>query len=146
MRTILIALALPLLASCAGAPPAATAASTHDGWLAAINSNDVDRILEWFTDDCVVLAPGQQPMIGKAPLRPWVQGYVDAFATRWDKQLIELVSCGEWAFERYRYTHVDTPRAGGAPIRGQGWGLVVWHHDADGRWRVARDAWGVYED
>jgi ketosteroid isomerase-like protein len=23
-----------------------------------------------------------------------------------------------------------------------GWGLLIYHHDADCKWRVARDAWG----
>ena len=32
--------------------------------------------------------------------------------------------------------------AGGAAIEGSGWGLRVYHHDADGKWRVARDSWG----
>ena len=47
------------------------------------------------------------------------------------------------AFERYGYRSTDTPRAGGAPVQDTGWGLVVYHHDADGRWRVARDAFAT---
>ena len=27
-------------------------------------------------------------------------------------------------------------------VEDTGWGLVIYHHDADGKWRVARDAWG----
>jgi len=36
----------------------------------------------------------------------------------------------------------DTPRAGGDVIEDTGWGLVTFHHDGDGKWRVARDAFG----
>ena len=50
---------------------------------------------------------------------------------------------GEWAFERYDYRSTDTPRAGGKPVTDTGWGLVLYHHDADGKWRVARDAFAT---
>ena len=45
-------------------------------------------------------------------------------------------------FERYSYKSTDTPLAGGDVVEDTGWGLVIYHHDADGKWRVARDAWG----
>jgi len=31
---------------------------------------------------------------------------------------------------------------GGPVVEDTGWGLVIYHHDADGKWRVARGAWG----
>jgi hypothetical protein len=42
----------------------------------------------------------------------------------------------------YSYKSTDTPPAGGAVVEDMGWGLVIYHHDQDGKWRVARDAWG----
>ena len=50
--------------------------------------------------------------------------------------------CNIVAFERYDYTSTDTPVGGGKPVVDTGWGFVVYHRDADGRWRVARDAFG----
>ena len=142
MRNPLAALVLLTFTACATTPPAHEA---HQHYVDAINSNDVERMLAMLTDDVVFLAPGAPPMIGKDTLRPWLTGYVEAFETRWDKPVEELVVCGEWAFERYSFSHVDTPRAGGDPIRGSGWGLLIYHLDADGVWRVARDAWGSDE-
>ena len=60
----------------------------------------------------------------------------------WDKPVQEFVVNGDWAFERYSYKSTDTPLAGGAVVEDTGWGLVIYRHDADGKWRVARDAWG----
>ncbi|MGW8321933.1 MAG: redoxin domain-containing protein [Thermodesulfobacteriota bacterium] len=108
----------------------------------AINSNDVDRLLAIMTDDVVFLAPNSAPIVGKAAVRPWIEGYLAAFQTHWDKQVNEFVVGGQWAFERYSYTSTDRPREGGDPVVDTGWGLVIYHHDADGAWRVARDAWG----
>ena len=55
----------------------------------------------------------------------------------------EFIVDGAWAFERYSFISTDTPIAGGKPFVSTGWGLVIYHRDADGKWRVARDAWGA---
>ncbi len=158
MRTALAAVALVAVCT-ACAPPAtdapdaaaATAATeasdaaarqAHDAYVAAINSNNVDSMLAMLTDDVVFMAPNAPPFIGKDALRPWLTGYVEAFDTRWDKPVQEFVVNGDWAWERYSYTSTDTPKAGGDPIVGTGWGLIIYQRGADGVWRVARDAWG----
>ena len=48
---------------------------------------------------------------------------------------------GDWAIERYSYKQDDKSRDGGAPVTDAGKGLIIYHHDADRKWRVARDAW-----
>ena len=82
-------------------------------------------------------------MVGKAAVRPWLEEYIKAFKTHWDKPVQEFVVSGEWAFERYSYRSTDTPTGGGAAVEDTGWGLVIYHRDTDGQWRVARDAWGT---
>lgn len=114
----------------------------HEAYVEAINSNDLDQLLEMLTDDVVFLAPNEKPYVGKEALKPWLEGYLAAFETHWDKPVEEFVVSGDWAFERYSYTSTDIPLEGGDPITGTGWGLVIYHRDADGKWRVARDAWG----
>lgn len=94
------------------------------------------------TEDVVFMAPNEKPYVGKAAVRPWLAGYLSAYRTHWDKPVQEFTVDGDWAFERYSYTSTDTPLSGGAEIVGTGWGFLVYHHDADGKWRVARDAWG----
>ena len=129
----------------AGDHPSNASKSTpdiHEEYVEAINSNDVDKLMEIMTDDVVFMAPNSAPVIGAEQLRPWLQGYVDAFKTHWDKTVDEFVVTGDWAFERYSYKSTDTPHAGGDPYIDTGWGIVIYHHDQDGHWRVARDAWG----
>jgi len=147
MRLAVTTLAsIAVLASCRAPQPAPhsdpLAHAAHDAYVNAINSNDLERIMGMLTEDVVFMAPNAEPLVGKAAARPWVEGYVQAFKTRWDKPVKEFVVAGEWAFERYAYRSTDTPRAGGPVVEDTGWGLIVYHHDADGVWRVARDAWG----
>ena len=119
-----------------------TAHLAHEAYVAAINSNDLDTLLGMLTEDVVFLAAHEAPMVGKAALRPWLEGYLKAYRTHWDKPVQEFTVCGNWAFERYSYKSMDTPLDGGPVVEDTGWGLVIYHYDADGEWRVARDAWG----
>lgn len=126
----------------AATTPDPAAHLAHEEYVKAINSNDLEMLLGMLTDDVVFMAPNEKPYVGKEALKPWLEGYLAAYKTHWDKPVEEFVVSGEWAFERYSYTSTDTPLAGGDPIVGTGWGFVVYHRDADGKWRVARDAWG----
>ena len=142
---------LTIVALCtACSPPAPRSAAAddtaahqaHEAYVTAINSNDLDSLLGMLTEDVVFLSAHEQVMVGKAAVRPWLEGYLKSFKTHWDKPVQEFVVSGEWAFERYSFKSTDTPLGGGAVVEDTGWGLVIYHHDADGKWRVARDAWG----
>jgi tryptophan-rich sensory protein len=126
----------------AGSSADVDAHTAHQSYVAAINSNNLDTLLGVLTDDVVFMPPNDKPRIGKSAVGPWIGEYLRTYHTHWDKPVQEFIVSGDWAFERYAYTSIDTPVQGGAPIVDTGWGLVIYHHDRDGRWRVARDAWG----
>jgi len=114
----------------------------HANYVRVINSNNTDSLMTMLTEDVVYLAAGEKPFVGKAAVRPWVDGYFKAFHTTWEKPVDEFVVAGDVAYERYHWTSTDIPVAGGKPIVDTGWGLIVYRRDADGVWRVARDSWG----
>jgi ketosteroid isomerase-like protein len=145
MRGLLVALSL-LLAACAPMRP--TPEETRaigDGamktYLDAINANDAGRVLAVMTEDVVLMPPHEPALIGKAKVRPWVEGYFGAYAARWEKTSEEFVIAGDLAYERYRYHSFDTAKTGGVRIEDVGKGLIVYRRGDDGKWRVARDAW-----
>ena len=127
----------------AGSPSEEAAQRAHEAYVEAINSNDADKLLAVLTDDIVYIAPNSPAIVGKAEVAPWVAGYFAAYATHWEKTTLEFVVSGDWAFERYAYWVVDTPRAGGDAVTDSGNGINIYHRDADGVWRVARDAWAT---
>ena len=153
MRSFSYTLVIVMLAACqpsdsgTAADPSAAADSTahlaHEAYTSAINSNNLDSLSEMLTDDVVFLAAHGPPIVGKPAVREWAKGYLEAFTTHWDKTSQEFKVAGEWAFERYSYKSTDTPKAGGAPVEDIGWGLVIYHRDTDGKWRVARDAFST---
>jgi len=140
------ALVLVLLTACAAQKNTTSASDAahqaHQNYVDAINSNNLDSLNGMLTDDVVFLSAGEPVMVGRAAVRPWLVSYLKTYKTHWDKPVQEFVVNGDWAFERYSYVSTDTARVGGAVIRGTGWGLLIYHHDADGKWRVARDAFG----
>lgn len=152
MRTVVGTLAVLAVSAACTAPASQPAADTspadaaahqaHEAYVTAINSNNLETLLGMLTEDVVFLSAHEPAMVGKAAVRPWLEGYVKAYRTHWDKPVQEFVVSGDWAFERYSYTSTDSPLDGGAVVTDTGWGLVIYHHDADGTWRVARDAWG----
>lgn len=121
--------------------PKAVEAATHGAYVAAINSNDVDTLMADLTEDVVYQSPNEPELVGKAAVRRWTQAYVDAYAFKWDKTSIGLTVSGDWAFERYAYKATNTDKKTGAVTTDEGKGVNVFHHDADGKWRVAIDSW-----
>jgi ketosteroid isomerase-like protein len=120
----------------------AAAHQAHEHYVRVINSNNTDSLGSILTDDVVFLPANAKPIVGKAAVLAWVDAYYKAFRTKWDKPVQEFVVAGDYAFERYNYTSTDTPVGGGTPVVDTGWGLVIYHRDPDGAWRVARDAFG----
>jgi ketosteroid isomerase-like protein len=135
-------------AACSSAtPPAAPVdvkaveAAAHGGYVAAINSNDVDTLMAGLTGDIVYQAPGAPEVVGKAAVREWVAGYFGAYQTKWEKTSIGFTVNGDWAFERYIYKSSDTDKKTGAVTTDIGKGINVYRRGADGKWRVAIDGW-----
>ncbi|MEX0281609.1 MAG: nuclear transport factor 2 family protein [Arenibacterium sp.] len=115
----------------------------HDRYLAAINANDPVAFLATVTEDIVFIAPNAPAMVGKAEVEPWVRGYFDAMETTWEKTSLEFVVSGGWAFERYSYTSVESPRDGGGASIETGNGINIYRRGTDDVWRVARDVWAT---
>ncbi len=158
MRSLTLVLALTLFGAGCGLggrgskdDPAATLAAVqgaHTTYVAAINANHLDRWLAALSDDVVYFVPNRPAVVGKAAVGEWVGRYLQEVTTRWTKPVTDFTVSGDWAFGRYAYTASDAiiirdpETEGGGTASDSGWGFVVYHHDADGVWRVARDGWG----
>jgi len=116
-------------------------AAAHGAYVAAINSNDTDTLMADVTDNIVYQAPHEPEIVGKAAVRKWVAAYFGGYKTTWRKTSIGFTVSGDWAFERYAYLSSDTDRRTGAVTTDKGKGINIFHHEADGRWRVAIDGW-----
>ncbi len=108
-----------------------------DTWFAATKAGDTDTVLALMADDVVFMVPGQEPF-GKDVFR---QASTGPQGARIDgsSDIRELRILGDWAYMRTHITVTITPPEG-VPITRSGYTLTILRKDADGRWRLARDA------
>src|SRR5690349_7104558 len=88
-RALLLAAALSV-AGCARPVDQAAEAErlmqTSREWSQVAQSGDIDRTLSYWTDDAVVIAPGEPERRGKAAIRAYLEAsqQVPGFAIRWE--------------------------------------------------------------
>lgn len=126
----------------------ATALATgdlHENYVAAINSNDIDRVLALMSDDVVFQVPGEPELIGKAAIQEWADGFFAAFEAHWDKTEHALELSGNLAISRYTYTARYRSREDGSQLGEVGKGTCIYRRDLSGRWLLTIDSWSTHE-
>ena len=77
-------------------------AAAHEGYVTAINSNDVETLMADLTDDIVYQAPNEPEIIGKAAVRKWVADYFGSVSNQLAKDLDRLHGCRRLGFRTLR--------------------------------------------
>jgi uncharacterized protein (TIGR02246 family) len=103
----------------------------------ASRAGDTATVLSLMTEDAVFMVPGREPF-GRAAFEAASTAMAGA---RLDgsNEVVELQVRGDWAFSRNRIDLVVTPPSG-EPVRRAGYTLTLYRKEADGRWRLMRDA------
>jgi uncharacterized protein (TIGR02246 family) len=108
-----------------------------DSWIAASKAHDLPALMGMMTDDVVFMTPGRAPF-GKAEFAADVERTKGvAIDARAEVQEIEVF--GPQAYIR-NHVRVELTSPGQAPKRVSGYAMSVLRMEADGRWRIARDA------
>jgi uncharacterized protein (TIGR02246 family) len=108
-----------------------------EAWLAASRAGDLPTVLGLMTDDALFMVPGREPF-GKEAFAAASAGMQD-MRIEGTSDIRELRVLGDWAWLR-SYIEVTMTPAQGAPVRRSGYTLTILRKEADGRWRLARDA------
>ena len=108
-----------------------------DSWIAASNAGDIAALMDMMTDDVIFMTPGRPPF-GKAEFAAdseRVKGAaIDAHA-----EVQEIDVFGPRAYIR-NHVRVELSAPGQPARRMSGYAMSVLRKEADGRWRIARDA------
>jgi uncharacterized protein (TIGR02246 family) len=108
-----------------------------EAWIAASNARNLPALMDMMTDDVVFMTPGRAPF-GKAEFAADGQRMksvaIDARA-----QVQEIEVSGQRAYVR-NHIRVELTSRGEAPKRMSGYAMSILRKEADGRWRIARDA------
>lgn len=108
-----------------------------ESWMAATKAGDAATVLGLMSDDVVFMVPGAEPF-GKAVFAAAVEG-LKAATIEGRSEIRELEVIGDFAWLR---SHIDmtATSADGLTMRRSGCTLTILRREADGRWRLVRDA------
>jgi uncharacterized protein (TIGR02246 family) len=108
-----------------------------ESWIAASNAGDLPALMRMMSDDVVFMTPSRRPF-GKAEFAAdseRMKGVaIDARA-----EVEEIEVFGPRAYVRNRI-QVELTAPGQAPRRMSGYAMSILRKEADGCWRIARDA------
>ena len=108
----------------------------------AFAGKDAEKTASYWSDDAVVIAPGQPVIEGKAAIRAFV---ADSFQTpgfriHWKSEAAAFSPDGKLAYMRSTTT-TTAPGPNGAPVSSSSRGITVWRRGEDGRWLCVVDIW-----
>lgn len=111
-------------------------------WEEAANTGQVERLMEVYAPDAVILPPGGPTIEGSETIRELFRQEFERFDTKiaYTTQKIEVE--GDMAYRRGRYVWRGTPRgAPGPAVETTNKFLEVWRRQPDGSWRITVDIW-----
>ena len=108
-----------------------------NSWIAASNAGDVPALMDMMTHDVIFMTPGR-PLFGKAEFAADSER-VKGAAIDAHPEVQEIEVFGPRAYIR-NHVRVELTLPGQPARRMSGYAMSVLRKEADGRWRIARDA------
>lgn len=112
-------------------------------WASAASAGKgVDKIVSYWSEDAVVLPPGQPALRGRAAIRAYVAESlkIPGFGMHWKSGNVRFPPDGNLAYMDGA-NEVTVPGTDGKPGTHAGRGITVWRRDADGQWRRVVGIW-----
>ncbi len=103
---------------------------------------DVDKTVSYWSDDAVLIPPGQPVIKGKEALRKFVEDSknIPGFSISWKSSDIHFSPDGKLAY-MYGENLMSMNDSTGNKISIPGRGYTVWRKEADGNWKCVVDMW-----
>ena len=106
----------------------------------ATAGKDIDKIVSYWSDDAVIIMPGQPVVEGKAAIRAYVAAsFKDPnFKIHWKSSKVTFSADGKMAYMPGT-DEMTVSGPTGAPMTLHLRGIAIWRLDADGQWRCVVD-------
>lgn len=140
VSTFVVALLVALAACERGASDEAGVRAVAEGIVEADNARALERVLDFYAEDAVLLPPNADPVRGRAAIRPRYEALFAEYDPKIEARIDELEVDGDLAVVRGRNGGRLEPR-GTAPARelDDAW-LMVLRREGD-RWRIRQLMW-----
>ena len=107
---------------------------------ATAEAQELDKLVAYFLDDALFMAPNAPALKGKAAIREVLSHFfeIPGFSIKWQPTYVEISSSGDLGYTiGTNVMTFDGPD--GKPIVDNGKYTTIWKKDADGTWKVAVD-------
>jgi ketosteroid isomerase-like protein len=106
----------------------------------ATAGKDIEKIVSYWSDDAVLIFPGQPVLEGKAAIRAYVTASLNTtgFKIHWVSQKPVFSPDGKFAYMRGT-DELTLPGPNGTPMTLHLRGISLWRFDPDGQWRCVVD-------
>ena len=107
---------------------------------AAAAGKDVEKVVSYWSDDAVLIFPGQPVLKGKAAIRAYVAASfnIPGFKIHWVSNKVVFSPDGKMAYTP-GVDELTVPGPQGTPITLHLRGIAIWRLDPDGQWRCVVD-------
>jgi uncharacterized protein (TIGR02246 family) len=113
---------------------------TSRAWSKTVRTGNVDAIMNYWTDDAVLMMPGEPVRKGQSEIRRYVEASLKTpgFSISWEPIEGAVSSSGDigYLIERSR---VSFPDGHGGIAHHENQGTTVWRKQPDGSWKDAVD-------
>ncbi len=111
----------------------------------AFNEGNAANIAIHFTDDALLMAPGQPASQGKEAVQAYYQSIFDQYETSLNSYYDEVKVEGDLAYGRGFAEVILKPKAGGESVTSTAKYLNILQRQADGSWKTTHDIWNGNE-
>ncbi|BBB69830.1 hypothetical protein UNDYM_5577 [Undibacterium sp. YM2] len=109
-------------------------------WQDATAAGDVDKLLDLMDEEVVFLVAGHPPMKGRELFAQNLRNILQTHHIASSSQIQEIVVQANLAYA-WSYLQVEIiPKQAGQHMKRAGNVLSIWRLQADGKWRISRDA------
>jgi ketosteroid isomerase-like protein len=103
-------------------------------------NEEVDKLMELYEEDGMLLPPGREPVAGKSAIRAeWESLFAQFDIISAESVMDEVLVSGDLAYERGHYKVVMHDRVSGEETIEQGRFSGILRRGSDGKWRTLRD-------
>jgi uncharacterized protein (TIGR02246 family) len=113
--------------------------AANQNFIVALKKRDAKAIADAFESDAVLLPQGVDALHGRDEIAKFFASFVaNATIDEASSVTLDVSVAANTAYEVGLYT-ITTRDANSSPNADHGKYLIVWKHDADGHWRIARE-------
>ena len=110
---------------------------------AAFNEGDAEKIATYFTENAVLMAPGQPADTGRVAVVEYYQSIFDTYEPELSSHYVNVEVFGDHAYGRGIAEVTLTPKDGGEAVSSTSKYINLLEKQSDGTWKTTHDIWNA---